>query len=264
LYSRKTSRHRWFLLVWIRGIIVIHSIASADRGVIDYIGHSKPAAEQASCFRQSLNKQTQQLNCYGWCNHHPLKPHTHKSIKHDAPRFDFICPLGLCLDSVNSLRYREWTVCRCVCARVALRMFSSAALNSYYLTCWYASSSRDVCDQVGSLGGQRGSIRSPADWLAAEEECCAEVSLCIFFIVWFGLSNPSYHATDEVGAIVADVGTLNSRFGSAGQDSPRYIFRTVRIVLISWMTYWNLCGFLELWKRKIWSFCSLRHSSASY
>jgi hypothetical protein len=33
--------------------------------------------------------------------------------------------------------------------------------------------------------------------------------------------------SDEIAAIVADIGTLNSRFGSAGQDSPRHIFRTV-------------------------------------
>ena len=36
--------------------------------------------------------------------------------------------------------------------------------------------------------------------------------------------------SDEVGAIVADIGTLHSRFGSAGQDSPKHVFHSVLLV----------------------------------
>lgn len=36
----------------------------------------------------------------------------------------------------------------------------------------------------------------------------------------------SMYCGDEVAAVVADIGTLNSKFGFAGQDSPRGVFRT--------------------------------------
>lgn len=37
----------------------------------------------------------------------------------------------------------------------------------------------------------------------------------------------SYYDVDEIQSVVVDLGTSQCRFGSAGQDLPRHVFRTV-------------------------------------
>jgi hypothetical protein len=49
---------------------------------------------------------------------------------------------------------------------------------------------------------------------------------------------------DEVGAIVADIGTLHSRFGSAGQDSPKHVFYSVSRSSCNYYSWLSIFEFL--------------------
>lgn len=37
-----------------------------------------------------------------------------------------------------------------------------------------------------------------------------------------------FHSGDDIGAIVADIGSVNTRIGFAGEDTPKAFFSTVR------------------------------------
>lgn len=49
----------------------------------------------------------------------------------------------------------------------------------------------------------------------------------IYFLRIHTLTKLSYYDIDEIQSAVVDLGTSQCRFGSAGQDLPRHVFRTV-------------------------------------
>ena len=50
---------------------------------------------------------------------------------------------------------------------------------------------------------------------------------CIYFLRIHTLTKLSFYDIDEIQSAVVDLGTSQCRFGSAGQDLPRHVFRTV-------------------------------------
>lgn len=53
------------------------------------------------------------------------------------------------------------------------------------------------------------------------------IMIYIYFLRIHTLTKLSYYDIDEIQSAVVDLGTSQCRFGSAGQDLPRHVFRTV-------------------------------------
>ena len=54
--------------------------------------------------------------------------------------------------------------------------------------------------------------------------------LGLLWSIWHGLTTIPYIIADEVNAIVLDVGTYQVKAGYAGEDAPKFICPSVRLI----------------------------------